>query len=325
MKILLMMLIVLMGSTAFAFTELDEMRESLKEINKPEAKAKITKFILKNKNASQRDVKRMRVLDRASEIIYYELSKKYDAKPENYEQKINNKEDRELFKITLGNNRKRAVRGFLLCKGNYDEARKGSHRSWELRQQMKELDDNSDKAIAIREQMLEECKYDDAAIWGLLATYRYKEYREKYNKIMLGIIQEDQVEFDYSGSFDEDMTSEFKLECLDFLAIVNSLNKKLILTKDQVELVGEAALTKHAPAFDLKGVQDPERALDVVLPLVTLSTWMEHYRLKDLQKRFTDKFFVSAVIIDTLKTYSDIRGFKEHIDYLQKKGLLKTE
>jgi hypothetical protein len=318
-KIVLILLMLLMNMPVFAFDELREIKNALSELHRPEMRAKLPKFILSNKDASQKDSKRMKLLDHANEIIFYDLSKKYDARPEDYEQKITNKKDRELYKTILDLNRKRSIRVFLLCKGSEDAARKSADKSWELRRKKKDLDPMGVEAIAIDEQMLEECKYDDTAIWDLLGYYGYKQYREKYNMLMLRIIQEDQIEYNYSTEqYSDEMNDRFKKELQLFLAS-NSLDRETLLTKDQIRLIGEAALTKHQAAFDLKGFNETEQARYVVLPMVVLSMWMERYGLNDLRERFIAKFFVGNIVMDTLKVYSDTAGFKEHIEYLEKK------
>jgi hypothetical protein len=317
--ILLVMLMLLMNNPAFALDELHEIMEALNELHRPEMRGGITKFILANKDTSQKDSKRMKLLDRASEIIFYDLSKKYDARPEDYGQKILNKKDRELYKTILDLNRKRAIRNFLLCnKGNEEEARKSADKSRALKQKAKGLEPNSKDAMEIDEQILQECKYDDSVMWGLLATYRFKQYREKYNKLMLRIIQEDQVEYDYSGSPTDDISGRFSNEFKSFLGDVNSLYKEPILTKEQVRLVAEAVLAKYQEVFKLDNIPNVEDAFYIVQPMVVLPYWLDYYKLGDLRTKYIDTFFGNDLVKETLKAYSDVKGFKDILDYLER-------
>jgi hypothetical protein len=316
-----------MNKTAFAVDELAEIKESLKQIDtqgqdvnlNDNLKAKISNFMLTNKDASPKDFKKMRVLERSSEIINQELSKKNNsAKPEDYEQKIKNKEDRELFRITLNINKRRALRRYLFCKGSEAAALESAKKSSELGKQTKGLNPTSDNYIAIEERILDECRFNDSVIWGLLASYRYKHYREKYNKLMLRIIEEDQIEYDYSGSSTNEINGKFKNEFFAFLTNVNSLYEEPILKSGQMRLVAEAALTKYREAFSLQGISDVEDAYRVVQPMVVLATWLDYFKLEDLKKSFVNAYLTCDIAKQTLKVYSvNMKGFKETLDYLE--------
>lgn len=319
---------LLVSTHALAQDDLDQIKTALNEIHIPEVRAKLPAILIANKDASQKDARRMKLIDRVAEIVQYDLSKKYDATPADYDKKITLKEDRDLFKVILDLNEKQAYRRYLLCKGNLDDAIKAANRSQLLRRNGEALGTNSKEYISVYEQVVNECKYDDYAIWPLLASYRFNiagnnAYRSSYNKLMLRIISEDQAEYDYSGSPADinDLKVEFKVEFPLFLTNVNGLDDELTLSKQQVLLITEATLAKYRTVFSMSGIRGTDEAFYTVQPMVVLPYWLHHYKLDDLRTRFINTFFTGQLAKDTLETYSrnpnPPKGFKEVLKDLQ--------
>jgi len=319
----IIMLLSSMATHSYALCELDEISAALEKNQTPDIRTKLTPFILANKDASERDVKLMKVLDRAQIIVIQYLSKKYDAKPEDYEQKIGVKEDRALYNVVLDLGKKRAYRGFFLCKGNLGDAIKSAQKSSELSRQAYKLAPTSDEFIAIHEQMLSECQYDEKTIWPLIVAYRYnsqrKDYREKYTKLWLRIIKEDQVEFDYSGVPNK-WKPHFRTEFKTFLNS-NNMRIKLILTKEQVQFIAEETMSKYPNMFTLEGIGISDEAYYEVSDMVVLPYWLNHYKLYDLRAKFIDTFITGDLAKQTIKDYArnpqGFDDFKQVYEYLE--------
>jgi hypothetical protein len=317
-------LLLSIATNSFALNNLDEISTALENKQTPDIRAKLVPFILANKDASQRDVKLMKVLDRAQLMVIQDLIKKYDAKPENYEQKIGTKEDRELYKVVLDLGKKRAYRGYLLCKGNLDDAIKSAQKSSELSSQAYKFTPTSDEFIAMQEQVLSECQYDEKAIWPLIVAYRYnskrKDYRDKYTKLWLRIIKEDQVEFDYSGSPPNAWKSHFRTEFKTFLNN-NNMRNKLILTKEQVQFIAEKTISKYPNIFTLEGIRISDEAYYEVSDMIVLPYWLNYYKLYDLRAKFIDTFITDDLARQTIKDYArnpqGFDDFKEIFDYME--------
>ena len=337
MRLIIMVHAVLIFSNldAFALEEAKELKKQLKEIAKQEKQGKapsitetlkkeMRKFILEDKDTSLFEFEKMRLLNYASHNVFNALSRKYDADPFNFHKKIKDKEDLVLYKVTLSIRKKYALRESLLCKSSEEKAEKSRHRSWLLKKQFrnKKIRKGTSEATNIYERMLKECEFDSFAIRNLLATYRYKGDKDKQSKLMLRLIEEDQVKYDYSGLLTDDIDYTFKLEYFSFLKTIKPGEANIKLDKADAKLIGEAVLTKHQAVFSLEGYDDVERTLDVVMPMVYLSSLLKHFNLDGLRGQFINKFFMIDkydLIIRTLEVYNDIPAFQEHLVYLSDK------
>jgi hypothetical protein len=186
---------------------------------------------------------------------------------------------------------------------------------------------HSDEIISLKEQILNECRFNNTALF-LLTDYLSRGMREKYNNLMLKIIEDDQVNYDYlyNGIGVDTIDPKFVLTYLDFLEKINGRQYKLILSKKQVETIAEALLTKHQEVFDwdnapyyssVNNGYDPRMVFRGVQSLVNVSTWLRESGNGSLNTKFIEKFIKDKNVITTL------RGdpwFKDYWQYLQSSG-----
>ena len=223
---------------------------------------------------------------------------------------------------------------FYLCKG---EDKKKVKESWEkvdtIRTQISEKLQNepgfrdSDEYIRLEEQILKECRFKNAE-FSLLHVYRVRgekdeKYRKKFNELLLRMIADDQINYDYLYVGLESINSGFVIDYLWFFTNVNSLGDKLILTKEQVEFIANAIIDKHREVFNMRnyypGTEEfnEYRVRDVIQSMVNLSTWLRHYHLDDLNEKLIKRFFDDEFVMRTMR--EDASRFKEYRDYLLKR------
>ncbi|HJW87819.1 MAG TPA: hypothetical protein VJ440_14390 [Candidatus Brocadiaceae bacterium] len=290
-------------------------------------------FLTKNENVSVKDFKNYRIAIFASDIVIEDLDKKYGSIVKDYQVKIKNEKDKKVYRIALKIRTKRFYRDFYACKGDDEqEVKEGWGKVDAVRSTISELLkknkslENSDEAIKLYEQILEECKYHSATNW-LLTAYRVRgekddKFRKKFNELMLRMLNEDQVDYDYLYYPVEKLNTGFVINYLLFFTNVNSLKDKLILSKEQVKFIAEDMLTKHQEMFNFRNrYYSPEDGSvneygrrDGVQALVNVSIWLREYKLDELNDRLIDRFFTDEEILKVVK-YDD--QFKDFRDYLK--------
>ena len=180
---------------------------------------------------------------------------------------------------------------------------------------------NSEENIRLREQILEECRFDDTA-YGLLDIYREIDDRKKFNKLFLQMIADDQVYYDYLYEGLDSLSVRFIYQYIHFLQYVNSQHKKLVLSKEQIKYIAESILAKHQIVFDLHdsfyysetdGIYNEYNVRDAIQSMVNLSTWLRQYDLEDLNNKIIKWFFDNEKVMSTLR-YDPL--FKDFWGYL---------
>ena len=257
-------------------------------------------YLLKNKNTSPKDFKKMRLLEKASNHVWKDLRDKYDVKLSDDGKVIKDKLDMELFEVARKMNVRSGVfASFYFCTDDEKSAIKlyKKHIKY-MRQNQPWLWKNkhTDKAISIREGMLKECRYNIGAIIPLLKEYNYRNDRKKFNDLMLRIIQEDQVDFDYMYGHDGKLYSGFQGVYSTFLMKINKVEEEMLLSQNELKIVAEALMTKHFPLFDFS---DEELYYDDISlhygvpPIINFSRLLRKSGLDELNDRFVEKFFSS--------------------------------
>jgi hypothetical protein len=269
------------------------------------------------------DFQRVRVAYYVSGIIFKELSKKYDATTTNYQDKIKNRTDENIYKITMDIQKRYNLRGFYICKGDKAKAIESFRKVQEIRKKRpKPQEAYLEEWIKSYHEILKECRYETGAIDALLEIYRKNKNREKYNELMLRIIKEDQVDYDYLYYPINRINSSFIIQYLYFFTQINPLREKLILTREQVNFIAEDMLTKHKELLNFKNkyyirdnTVDEYHMRDAINALISVSTWLKEYKLNELNDKLLEQYFSDEVVINTIRYDPQ---FKEFMDYLQK-------
>jgi len=293
-------------------------------------------FLIDNENVSVRDFRKMRLAGFTSDVIRRQLNKKYGAIEKNYETKIADERERRLYKIALKVWRKWNYREFYACKNEDENAVKQSiEKTRETRRRIAELlqkndDRYSDDMIKIHEQTLDECRFSPVAL-PLLDIYRSRGMREKYNNLILKLISDDQVNYDYLYDGIDSTDNSFVLAYVEFLADVNGKQKKIILSKEQVRMVAESLLTKEQAVFNMHSATfySPEKDIyynsivyDGVRALISMSALLREYKLDDLDDKFINKFFKDDLVINTLRYDQSYEDFWKYL--IQRPGFEKN-
>ncbi len=300
----------------------------------------LSEFVIANENIPAKDSRRFKFVEYAASLLMFDLNKRYKATAQNYEVAIPDKQDRNVYRVALALTLKYYYyRPFYVCKGNDEKKVK---ESWEkvekLRTRVSELlqkDSSlrtSNTVVQLWEKMIDECRFVDVD-YSLLGAYRWNaekniEDRYKFNKRMLQIIADDQVNYDYlygdNDSLDS-LNTVFVSNYIFLLMHVNHKNNQLILTKDEIQFIADDILAKHREVFNLHNSYyydsknksfDQYNLRDAVSSLVNLSTWLRKYGLNDLNDKIIVTFFNDEVVIDVIKYDS---WFKEFWDYLSQR------
>ncbi len=285
-------------------------------------------FLLKNESVSSKDFKKLRMAGYTSLITIEDLGKRYGVKNDDYQAKIKDEHEKKIYKIADKLWRKYHYREFYACKNDDEIAAMESKKKVDsirtsiaaiLKKDRKER--HSDKIIKLKEQILDECRFEDASL-SLLGSYRIRGMRDKFNNLMLRIIEDDQTNYDYLHSGVDDINTSFILSYLEFLKDVNGRQHKLILSKEQVKTIAESLLTKHQEVFNLhnapyysaeNGAYIENFVYQGVQSLVNVSMWLREYKLDDLNDRFIERYFRDEMVISTLR---DDPWFKDFWNYL---------
>ncbi len=338
--ILYIMILCLIGSNIFAGEK--ELKEKLKNLQEEEKrgrkvavdnsfKKEIYDYLSKNQGVPVKSFKKFRLAAYASRAIVKDLNEKYVTTAEDYQTKITDKNDRDIYRIALRVLHKDYYDKFYICKGEDDKKVK---ESWEkvdkLRDQISAIlkkDANlrsSDEIIKLEEQILEECRFEGAE-YSLLFAYRDRgekdeKYRKKFNDLMLRMIADDQINYDYLYKGLDSLNTGFVGEYLLFFTNVNSFKDKLVLSKEQVKFLADTILDKHREVFNLSnyysqktGRYDEYAVRDAVQSMVNLSTWLRHYELDNLNEKIVKWFFDDEVVINTLRYNPWFKDFWEYL------------
>ena len=345
MKKMMMCFIVVCLLAGNVFAGEKELKEKIKNLQEAEKKGQkvevgdllrgeLHDFLNKNPNVPLKNFSKFRLAVKASGFVIRDLNKKYGANDDNYQEKITDKKDRYVYQTALRILERDEYKAFYLCKGG-DEKR--VKESWgkvdKIRTQLSEKlrkepgFSDSDEYIRLEEQILEECRFKNAE-FSLLYAYRARgekdeKYRKKFNDLLIRMIADDQINYDYLYEGMESISSGFVLHYLWFFTNVNSLGDKLILTKEQVEFIANAILDKHREVFNIRnyypGTEEfnEYRVRDVIQSMVNLSTWLRFYNLDDLNEKIIKRFLDDEFVMRTMK--EDIPRFKDYRDYLLKR------
>ena len=299
------------------------------ELDNP-LRSELYDFFNKNPNIPLRSFSKFRIAVPASVFLVRELDRKYDIADYNYQEKIKNKEDRHLYQAALRMFEIADYRAFYLCKG---EDKKKVKNSWEkvdkLRTELSERlkkepgFENSDEEIQLEERILEECRFEGAE-YSLLSAYRGRgekeeKYRKKFNELMLRMIADDQINYDYLYEGVDSINSGFVLDYLLFFTNVNSLHEKLILSKEQVKFIAEAVLDKHREVFNIRNYYSETeeyneyRVWDVIKSMVNLSTWLRQYQLDELNEKLVKRFFDDEFVMGVIKKNTLFKDYKNYL------------
>jgi len=342
-KMMCFIVVCLLAGNVFAGEK--ELKEKIKNLQEAERKGQkievdnllrgeLNDFLSKNPNVPLKNFRKFRLAVKASGFVIRDLNKKYGATDNNYQEKITDKKDRYVYQTALRTLERDEYKVFYLCKG---EDKKKVKESWEkvdtIRTQISEKLQNepgfrdSDEYIRLEEQILKECRFKNAE-FSLLHVYRVRgekdeKYRKKFNELLLRMIADDQINYDYLYVGLESINSGFVIDYLWFFTNVNSLGDKLILTKEQVEFIANAILDKHREVFNIRnyypGTEEfnEYRVRDVIQSMVNLSTWLRFYNLDDLNEKIIKRFLDDEFVMRTMK--EDIPRFKDYRDYLLKR------
>ena len=303
-------------------------------------------FVTSNPTIPAYDFRKLKLVEYAANLVVSDLGNRYDATAQNYKAKIAIKPDQDVYRSALTLTQKiNYYRPFYACKGN-DE--KKVLESWEkvekLRVRVSELLmkdrslNTSDAVVQLWEQMIEECRFVDVD-YSLLAAYRWngeknKKDRYKFNGRMLGIIADDQVNYEYlygGGAGSDPFNTEIIINYLFLLKHVNHKKNELILTKEQIQFLAECILTKHKEVFNLRNsfyydaatqTYDEYKLRDGVSSLVNLSTWLRHYGLMALNDKIISTYVRNDVVIDVVKNDP---WFKEFWGYFSQRPTTATK
>jgi len=328
----------------------DDLESKLKDIQKQKDKNQKVQigsslrnemyvYLQKNEEVSIKDFKKFRTAYFISNIVMEDLKERYNTQLQAYQQNLKDEKEKNAYRIAIKFNDKSYYKPFYACKGN-DQGKviESFKKVDEIRSKISAIlqkdrsMDNSDQIIKLQEQILEECRFHNAAYW-LLDAYRIRGqkesvYREKFNNLMLRIITDDQVNYDYLYTGIDGLNTRFIKQYLFFLTHINNFRDKPLLNKEQIRLIADNILTKHREVFDLNNpyyysatreARDEINTRDGVQALVNLSTWLQEYKLNDLNNKLIDMFFNNNLYLETLQ-YD--RNFKDFMLYLQQK---KTE
>ena len=281
-------------------------------------------YLMNNKQVSLKDFSKARLLGNISSILLTDFNRRFGATPVNYQTKIANEREKIIYKIASDIYTKVNDRGFYAC-ANYDDKLamdvKGKVDTLNARARAFIAGDRkkaeSDEALKFREQIATECRFTRAA-QSLLTDYRIKGMREKYNSMMLKMIEDDRVNYDYLYIEIDTVDPLFRLKYKDFLFDVNGRSQKLILTKEQVIFIAENLLCKHREVFNLKDpyYNDDINALQGIGSIVNVSSWLREYNLFELNDKLLNSYFNDPGVMETLR---QIPFFKEFREYLIKR------
>jgi hypothetical protein len=285
-------------------------------------------FIVNNENVSVKDFKKLRAIGNASLTTLEDIGGRYGVKNDDYQVKIKDEREIKLYRIANKLFTKYQYRAFFACKNDEEVAAMNSvkkvdtirgHVSSILQKDRKMQDSN--EIIQLQEQILSECRFD-AVAYSLLDSYRIRGMRDKFNDLMIKMIEDDQQNYDYLYRGIDEINTSFVLEYLHFMKDVNGQHQKLILRKDQVKQIAEALLTKHQEVLNLrnapyysteKGLYNETSVYQGVQSMVNVSNWLREYKHDDLNNRFIDRYFKDEFVISRLRADP---WFKDFWNYL---------
>ncbi len=303
-------------------------------------------FVIANKDIPAKESRKFKFVEYAAGLIMLDLNKRYKATAQNYAVTITDEKDRNVYRIAAALTQKYYFyRPFYACKGNDEKKVKESREKVEkLRARVSELLqkdrslETSGTVIRLWEEMIDECRFVDVD-YSLLGAYRWNagkniEDRYKFNKRMLQIIADDQVNYDYLyGGHDglDSLNTVFISHYIFLLMQVNHKNNQLILTKDEVQFLAEDLLAKHKEVFNLRNsfyydskdkIYNQSNLRDAVSALVNLSAWLRKYGLDGLNDKIILTYFNNDAVIDVIKYDS---WFKEFWDYFSQRSKENNE
>lgn len=280
-------------------------------------------YLLENRKVSLKDFQRIRVAYYVSDIIFRELSAKYSATTNNYQEAIKNNTDKIIYEITMDIQKRYNFRDFHLCRGDETKAMESFNKVKAIRKNRRTPQNTHlEEWINSYNEILEECRYETGAIYALLDIYRGSKNREKYNDLMLRILKEDQVDYDYLYYPISTINTNLIIQYLFFFTHINTLKEKLILTKEQVKFIAEDMLTKHKELLDFKNEYyvrrdnsvDEYHMRDAVNALICVSTWLRKYKMDSLNNKLLERYFYNELVLDTMRNDPQYNDFN---DYLQ--------
>ncbi len=298
------------------------------------SRTEIYNYVIANENVSVKDFKKLRLSGTASDVALQDLEKKYGANSDNYQKRITNERDRRVFQTASKLRKKMIYKEFYACNSDDEDKATASIKKVDvIRTRISEMlrkerrSQDSDDIIKLDEQIHDECKYHPVN-YSLLTSYRIRGMREKFNSLMLRMIKEDQVDFDYLYVDLDKINDEFVVQYWFLLQHVNGHGATMILSKDDVKTIADSLLTKHSVIFNLNnsyyfnqstGLPDEYLIRDAVQCLVNVSTWLREYKLDDLNEQFVDTFFKDKEVLNVLSGYDQFKDFREYLSQRESK------
>lgn len=311
--------------------DLRENKKQGKEVSVDKATLKRMKdFIVQNKDISRKKFKEVRIADEAALYVIRAFNSKYGVNLDDYEGKIKDKKELEIYKAVRKFRIMVSHKDYYLCTGDVDAARQSFKKVSVFRKKNADKlwnDRYTDYAIEINEQMLQDCPYDTAAIMSLLSAYSYgNQGRKKFNKLMLRIIEEDQVELDYMYRGVDEIDRRFFRSYQRLLRGVNHIDEKLILSKKNLKMVANALLTKHRILYDFtrKFFKDETGYHEYnfragVGALINFSRLLQKSGLDELNDQIIETFLNNDDAMNVADIYYE--DFKEYLEEWKKAKL----
>ncbi|MCK4816171.1 hypothetical protein KA005_10385, partial [bacterium] len=303
-----------------------EKKQGKKPVLDPSTRKAMKDFISQNKNVSLKEFEKARLAAYVGDILIEDIMDTHGMAYEDIPSKIKDKKDRDIYAAVREVRRRYRHKEYIFCKGDDErKIRKSQEKIWKLKKKLPKDRGNYVERMKVYEQMLDECRVSVHAIPSLLAIYRYEEFDAKYNNLMLRLIREDQVDYDYSRDKRGELGGGFASEYRIFL-VHNSPDNVNLLTKSQVKMVAEALLTKHQGVLVLREYEDDTHMFTHVLGLTYLSQWLKQYKLDDLREKIARRFFDNEITVWYLRvhTVSDPERFKEELEYLRQLKIVEA-
>lgn len=306
------------GKNRYLYEEVNLDNATLKEIQE---------YLVNNKDVSPKDFKKVRILDKAALYVIREFKYKYGVTFDDYEGKIKDKKELEIYKAARKFRIMVSHKDYYLCTGDVDAARQSFKKVSAFRKKNADKLWNNrytDYSIEINEKMLQDCPYDSVAIMTLLDGYSYgNQERKKFNRLMLKVVEEDQVEIDHMFSGINEIDIIFFQNYQRLLRGVNHINEKLILSNKDLKMIASALLTKHRILYDFRRKFFKDEAgyheynfRAGVGALVNFSRLLQKSGLTELEDQIIETFLNNDDAMNVSDIYRE--GIKEYLEEWKK-------
>lgn len=335
-KIVCFLIFVAISGNCFAAGHFEE---KLKTINKSwkgksarvlsaEDKKEISDYLRVNENVEVKQFAIMRLAVGSADVLIKSLNETYKTSEANFRKDITDKLDKKTYEIALKIIIKRVQKRYYACNPDEDKRKKMIKRDEDIRKSISFIwkkgrgHRTSDEIIKLYKENISLCKYGYPN-YSLLRIYRKKSEVNEYNKLMLQILRDDQVGYDYMHNSRSDLDEEFILNYRFFLLNINDRSSAYNFSADEVEEIATNILDKHYLVFDVSNsfyfnsetkTFNEHRVGDAIDSLINVSIWLRHYKIDKLNKKFIDKFFTSGPIYEALFMADGRKDFKEYLE-----------